>query len=103
MSRRLPALVLPLLLVVVAALMLTVGTTAADPTGGVWTLSQNGFGEHENSYAWSMNWFDGKLYVGTGRDVLCVENETNQYFVPLRKGIRPIPPWVCGVRKPRTT
>ena len=98
MSRRLPTLALPVLLMLVAVFMLTVGTTAADPTGGVWTLSQNGFGERENSYAWSMDWFDGKLYVGTGRDVLCVENETNQYFVPLEKRYTTNP--AVGVRCP---
>ena len=48
-------------------------------------LAQNGFGEHENSYAWSMGWFHGKLYVGTGRDVLCVEDETTQFFVPIEQ------------------
>jgi hypothetical protein len=46
-------------------------------------IAQNGFGDRHNSYSWSMGWFQGKLYVGTGRDVLCVENETLQYFVPL--------------------
>ncbi len=46
-------------------------------------IAQNGFGEPSNSYAWSMGWFKGKLYVGTGRDVLCVENQTVNYFLPL--------------------
>ena len=45
-----------------------------------------------------MDWFDGKLYVGTGRDVLCVENETNQYFVPLEKRYTTNP--AVGVRCP---
>ena len=46
-------------------------------------IAQNGFGEPSNSYAWSMGWFKGKLYVGTGRDVLCVEDQTVNYFLPL--------------------
>ena len=46
-------------------------------------IAQNGFGEPSNSYAWSMGWFKGKLYVGTGRDVECVEAETVNYFLPL--------------------
>jgi hypothetical protein len=29
-----------------------------------------GFGDPHNSYAWSMDWFQGRLYVGTGRDIL---------------------------------
>jgi len=52
---------LPLLLLLAAALALTVGTTQANPTNkpGVWPLAQNGFGERENSYSWSMGWFAG--------------------------------------------
>jgi hypothetical protein len=48
-------------------------------------IVKDGFGESANSFAWSMGWFEGKLYVGTGRDVLCVENETSQFFVPLEQ------------------
>lgn len=51
-------------------------------TPGVSILAQNGFGDHNNSYAWSMHWFDGKLYVGTGRDEVCVENETVSFYYP---------------------
>lgn len=80
-------LVFALLLGLSSMVLLTVGTTAADESGdaGIFAIAQNGFGESANNYAWSMDWFDGKLYVGTGRDVLCVEDETNQYFVPLEK------------------
>jgi hypothetical protein len=71
----------------VALLALAGGVGAASPTivAPRVILAQNGFGEHENSYAWAMGWFKGKLYVGTGRDVLCVENETTQFFIPLTK------------------
>jgi hypothetical protein len=34
---------------------------------------QQGFGDRQNSYAWSMEWFGGKLFVGTGRAVFCVQ------------------------------
>jgi hypothetical protein len=61
----------------------TAGTITVQ--GGSQVIAQNGFGERENSYAWSMGWFDGKLYVGTGRDVLCVEDETTQFYVPLEQ------------------
>jgi hypothetical protein len=73
------------LLALTAALALAGAATTASVAGetGQTVIAQNGFGEHENSYAWSMGWFKGKLYVGTGRDVLCVENETTQFFVPL--------------------
>jgi hypothetical protein len=50
---------------------------------GVSILAQNGFGERDNSYAWSMSWFNGKLYVGTGRDEQCVEEQTLQHYFPL--------------------
>ncbi len=54
------------------------------PTGapGVSIIAQNGFGDRDNSYAWAMDWFRGKLYVGTGRDELCVENETIAFYYP---------------------
>jgi hypothetical protein len=73
------------LLALVLALALVGAATATGLTGetGQRVIAQSGFGEHENSYAWSMRWFKGKLYVGTGRDVLCVENQTTQFFVPL--------------------
>lgn len=52
------------------------------PVPGVSVLAQNGFGDRNNSYAWSMDWFKGKLYVGTGRDELCVENAIVQFYYP---------------------
>jgi hypothetical protein len=89
---------MPCVLVVLAALLVFAGATAsaslADESGqgtsfvdesGHGVIAQDGFGERDNSYAWSMGWFKGQLYVGTGRDVLCVENETTQFFVPLEE------------------
>ena len=54
-------------------------------------LAQRGFGDSQNSYAWSMAWFKGKLYVGTGRSVMCVEHATNQFYFRLDTIYRPNP------------
>ena len=47
---------------------------------GVSIIAQNGFGDPNNSYMWSMDWFKGKLYVGTGRDEECMETATVQRY-----------------------
>jgi len=47
-------------------------------------LARLGFGDTRNSYAWAMAWFKGKLYVGTARQELCVENETLNFYYPGR-------------------
>ena len=44
-------------------------------------IAQNGFGDPRNVYAWSMARFRGRIYVGTGRLVACVENETIDFFL----------------------
>lgn len=43
---------------------------------GVTQISTNGFGDQHNTWAWSMAWFNNKLYVGTGREVYCVTSAT---------------------------
>ncbi len=75
---------LPALLALGFLLVPACSTTAAGSAGehGIVPIAQNGFGEHDNSYAWSMGWFKDKLYVGTGRDVLCVEDQTTQFYDP---------------------
>ena len=50
---------------------------------GVNVIAQRGFGETGNSYSWSMAWFKGKLYVGTARKQLCVENLTVDFYLPV--------------------
>ena len=35
-------------------------------------VATGGFGDQYNTWAWSMAWFNNKLYVGTGREVHCV-------------------------------
>ena len=39
---------------------------------GFTRVATGGFGDQHNTFAWSMAWFNGKLYVGTGREVNCV-------------------------------
>ena len=45
-------------------------------------IAENGFGDSRNSYAWSMAWFKGALYVGTARSAMCVERATIAYYLP---------------------
>jgi hypothetical protein len=40
-------------------------------------IATGGFGDRHNSMAWSMGWFKGQLYVGTGRAFLCVTFATS--------------------------
>jgi hypothetical protein len=72
--------------VVASSAVLLSGTPAPTATPGVSVIAQNGFGDRNNSWAWAMDWFKGKLYVGTGRDELCVEFATTQFFYPQDKG-----------------
>jgi hypothetical protein len=60
-------------------------------------LAQNGFGDPRNVYSWSMARFHGRIYVGTGRQVVCVENETIDYFlrVSQRYVTNPLPGATC--------
>ncbi len=71
------------LLVLAAFSCATSASVAGESATSV--IAKDGFGERANSLAWSMGWFQHKLYVGTGRDVLCVEDETTQFFVPLEQ------------------
>jgi hypothetical protein len=48
----------------------------------VQAIARNGFGDLRNSYAWSMAWFKGDLYVGTARSAMCVENATIDFYFP---------------------
>jgi hypothetical protein len=60
-------------------------TARAAQVGGLDTtdvIAQNGFGDRQNDYAWSMAWFKGKLYVGTSRNEACVENATVDFYFP---------------------
>ena len=45
---------------------------------GFQRVATNGFGSADNTWAWSMAWFNQKLYVGTARDVSCLFVATKQ-------------------------
>ena len=62
-----------------------------------------GFGDRQNSLPWSMAWWpctsreicqpwQNKLYVGTGRSILCVQQATLQYFKPDERQYPPTDP-----------
>ena len=71
--------VLATVLILLAAFPI-VPSLAAVP--GVSEIETNGFENPENAYSWSMEWFKGKLYVGTARNPLCVENALIDYYYP---------------------
>ena len=73
---------LPVLLVVAVALGFTPVTPGkAAPTGSK-KIADRGFGDPRNSFAWSMAWFKGRLYVGTARSQVCVERATLDFYYP---------------------
>lgn len=50
---------------------------AKEPSyAGFYRLATGGFGEPNNAYSWSMEFFKGRLYVGTSRNNLCNETIT---------------------------
>jgi hypothetical protein len=53
-------------------------------------VSAHGFGDYQNSYSWSMAWFEGNLYVGTNRDFPCVEDATLEFYYPSLASLVPI-------------
>jgi hypothetical protein len=71
---------------------------AAVAPPAVHELARDGFGDSRNGYSWSMARFNGKLYVGTGREVPCVENITVDFF--LRVSGRYVTDPFPGVRCP---
>lgn len=60
-------------------------------------IAENGFGDPRNTVAWSMARFRGRIYVGTGRLVACVENQTVDFFLRLsdRYTTSPFPGATC--------
>ncbi len=73
--RRGLALVLAVL-IGVSALMAMSNPAQADPplTAEDFSLAASqGFGDRQNSWAWSMQWWNGHLYVGTNRAWHCAE------------------------------
>jgi len=60
-------------------------------------IAESGFGDPRNVYAWSMARFRGRIYVGTGRLVACVENQTVDFFLRIsdRYVTNPLPGATC--------
>ena len=46
-------------------------------SGGFRKVATGGLGDSHNTWAWSMQWFKGKLYVGSGREINCVSLATS--------------------------
>jgi hypothetical protein len=66
---------------VVSATALAPAARGAAPPG-TRAVATGGFGDTRNGYAWSMAWFRGRLYVGTARSPLCVEQATMAFYFP---------------------
>ena len=60
-------------------------------------VAQDGFGDSRNGYAWAMARFRGRVYVGTGRQIVCVENQTIDFFLQIsqRYVTDPLPGATC--------
>jgi hypothetical protein len=80
------------------------GSAAQLPPGALQTappevrlIAQNGFGDPRNTVAWSMARFRGRIYVGTGRLVACVENMTVDFYLRVseRYVTNPFPGVTC--------
>lgn len=55
-------------------------TASAQRVANVDAVATRGFDDSANKYAWSMAWFKGRLYVGTGRENSCVEAFTIDFY-----------------------
>lgn len=82
------------------ACALLVAPAARGQALDVRAIAQHGFGDARNSYAWSMAWFKGHLYVGTARSAMCVEAATIAFYFPGAGYYRPHP--APGVSCPAT-
>jgi hypothetical protein len=89
------------LAILLAGLVAVIASGASAAPPGVTQVNQPGFSSDGNSYAWSMQWFNGKLYVGTGRHVLCVERATQDFYFPARNRyvVHPDPDVTCPADK----
>jgi hypothetical protein len=77
-SVRLTCSALPAMIVLVlAAQCVTAQSTYAPLFRSSWgkQIAPEGFGDRQNSWAWSMAWFNGKLLVGTARSEQCITSE----------------------------
>ena len=47
-----------------------------DTLAGFDKVATSGLGDSHNTFIWSMAWFKGQLYIGTGREVQCISVRT---------------------------
>src|SRR5579884_370748 len=59
-------------------------------------INQSGFGDRQNSFSWSMQWFQGKLYVGIARNEACFEAATGAFYFPQFPFLYPPAPGISG-------
>ena len=45
-------------------------------------IAPEGFGDRQNSWAWSMAWYNGKLLVGTARSEQCITDLSEHLILP---------------------
>src|ERR1700733_6749398 len=45
-------------------------------------IAPEGFGDRQNSWAWSMAWYNGNLLVGTARSEQCITDLSQHLIVP---------------------
>lgn len=78
----------PLLVILAALLALPVRAAGPPLTAADFALAApQGFGDRQNSIPWSMQWWRGKLYVGTARSYLCTT------FWAFRRSFGPLFPY----------
>ncbi len=92
--RKRPRRLLWIAFALVFLLVPAIPTIAATPT--VRETNAPGFGDQHNTFAWSMAWFKGKLYVGIARDEECVEYATFAYYGLSPYMQHPYPELDCG-------
>lgn len=63
--------------------------------------NEQGFGDRQNSWSWSMQWWDGKLYAGTNRAMECVEMASLAYNLPELFSYPPSDPDITCTESPQ--
>lgn len=94
MLYKLPFQSLKSLVLIILVALLQGHPLRADPPLGRSNFVQSGaqgFGDRQNSWPWSMQWWNGRLYVGTYRSVPCVSRWSLSKWTGLTN-IFPYPP-----------
>ncbi|HET7035102.1 MAG TPA: hypothetical protein VFI42_05410 [Thermomicrobiaceae bacterium] len=82
---------------VALALLLVVSlpATALSKPTATKTNMPYGWGDEGNSFSWSMAWYNGKLYVGTGRYTSCFSSATYDFYDIAPYSTNPAPGVTC--------